>query len=88
MANLKQYAKDVGLNTATFEKDILDQSLKAVIDDDKKQAAKAGVRGTPGFFVNGRFLRGAKPFEDFAKVINAELKKAGHAIPAGAQTGS
>jgi len=42
--------------------------------------------GTPGFFVNGRFLRGAKPFADFATVINEELQKKGLPIPAAAQS--
>jgi protein-disulfide isomerase len=46
-----------------------------------------GITGTPGFFVNGRYLRGAKPFEEFAEVINEELKKKGIPIPAEAETG-
>jgi hypothetical protein len=35
--------------------------------------------------VNGRFLSGAKPFNEFAKAINAELTKLGRPIPSGAQ---
>jgi protein-disulfide isomerase len=31
------------------------------------------VTGTPAFFVNGRFLSGAKPFDDFKKLIDEEL---------------
>ena len=34
---------------------------------------KAGVKGTPAFFVNGAFLSGALPFEEFKKSIDAEL---------------
>ena len=40
-----------------------------------------GVSGTPAFFVNGRFLSGAKPFDDFAKVINAELTRLKIPVP-------
>jgi hypothetical protein len=29
---------------------------------------------TPAFFVNGRFLPGAQPFEAFQRVIDDELK--------------
>ena len=32
-----------------------------------------GVPGTPAFFVNGRYLRGAQAFEAIAKVIDEEL---------------
>ena len=56
------------------------------MDADKKEAAALGVTGTPGFFVNGRFLRGAKPFEAFAELINAELKKKGLPVPADVQS--
>jgi protein-disulfide isomerase len=33
------------------------------------------VTGTPSFFVNGRFLSGAQPFESFKRVIDEELKE-------------
>ena len=32
-----------------------------------------GNRGTPGFFINGRILRGAKPFDAFKAIIDEEL---------------
>jgi hypothetical protein len=34
-----------------------------------------GVSGTPAFFINGRPLMGARPFEDFAQVIDDELER-------------
>ena len=30
---------------------------------------KFGVTGTPGFFVNGHFLSGAKPLDEFDALI-------------------
>jgi protein-disulfide isomerase len=33
----------------------------------------AGVSGTPAFFINGRVLSGAQPFEAFKRVIDEEL---------------
>ena len=39
-------------------------------------AAKFGARGTPNFFINGRKLRGAQPFEAFKAMIDEEIKKA------------
>ncbi len=33
------------------------------------------MTGTPSFFINGRFLSGAQPYEAFARVIDQELAK-------------
>ena len=83
--NLKQYAQELGLDMARFDKDMSDQKNKKQIDADMAEAAAMGLTGTPGFFVNGRYLRGAKPFEDFAKLINAELTRLKIPVPAEAQ---
>ena len=37
----------------------------------------AGVRGTPGFFINGQILSGAQPYSIFERMIQRELVKAG-----------
>ena len=83
----KRHARELKLDVARFEKDLADLELKKRIDADKAEATSLGVTGTPGFFVNGRFLSGAKPFEEFAKVINAELGRLNVPVPAGAPTG-
>jgi len=46
-----------------------------------------GITGTPGFFVNGRYLSGAKPFGEFAKVINSELSRLNLPVPPGGAAG-
>ena len=83
--NLLQYARDLGLDMKRFEKDLLDLDNKKVIDADKAEARALQATGTPAFFVNGRFLSGAKPFEEFAKVINEELTKLKIPVPAEAK---
>ncbi len=37
------------------------------------EGASVGVRGTPGFIINGRLVSGAQPFENFKNVIDDEL---------------
>ena len=69
------YAKQLGLDEAKFRADYSAAGTKKRIDTDASEAGKLGITGTPGFFVNGRFLRGAKPFEDFKKLIDEELAK-------------
>jgi len=82
-ASLQQKAKDLGLNVDKFNKDRQDPRLKAVVDADLKLASSLGVTGTPGFFINGRKLGGAYPFEVFKTVVDEELAKAEAMVKAG-----
>jgi protein-disulfide isomerase len=76
---LKQYAKDLGLDAGKFDKCLADKTYAAAVDKDMADGAKVGVTGTPAFFVNGRMLSGAQPFENFKEVIDEELARAGSA---------
>ncbi|PJF21003.1 MAG: hypothetical protein CUN56_13305 [Phototrophicales bacterium] len=44
---------------------------------DRSDGESVGMRGTPGFLINGRFLSGAQPYEAFAALIDDELAKRG-----------
>jgi protein-disulfide isomerase len=78
---LLQYARELGLDMKKFEDSLEAQRAKPLIDADAAEAKTLGVTGTPAFFVNGRFLSGAKPFDEFAQTINAELTKKNLAVP-------
>lgn len=67
------YATEIGLDLERFKKDVASAGVKQRIDADSKQAEEFGVSGTPSFFINGRYLSGAQPFEEFKKRIDAEL---------------
>ena len=75
-ANLKDYAGKAGLDVAKWETCYKSNKYQSKILGEQKLAAKFGARGTPAFFVNGRFLSGAQPFPAFEKLIDEELKKA------------
>jgi protein-disulfide isomerase len=79
--DLQQYAKDVGLDPARFDRDLADPVKKKRVEDDMAEARSFGVTGTPAFFINGHFLNGAKPIQEFAKLINAELQRLNLPIP-------
>lgn len=83
----KRYARELKLDVARFERDLVDLENKKRIDADKAEAQSMGITGTPGFFVNGRYLSGAKPFEEFAKAINAELTRLKLPVPREAPAG-
>jgi protein-disulfide isomerase len=71
----REWAAQIGLNLEQFNRDLISAEVTKTVNDDAAEAAKMGITGAPGFFVNGRFLRGAKPFEDFKKLIDEELAK-------------
>ena len=70
---LKVYAKELGLDPAKFDA-CLDSGQKAAqVEKDKEAGSKAGVNGTPAFFINGLQLSGAQPQEEFEALIDQEL---------------
>jgi protein-disulfide isomerase len=70
-----EYASEIELDVERFKRDVAADDVKRKIDADASEAAKLGVTGTPGFFINGRFLRGARPFSSFKELIDEELKR-------------
>jgi protein-disulfide isomerase len=68
-----QWAQELGLDVERFERDRKSEAVKARIASDEQEASRLGVGGTPAFFINGRFLSGAQPFESFQRMIDEEL---------------
>jgi protein-disulfide isomerase len=81
--NFQKYGEEIGLDMAKFKKDMQDKELEAKIKKQQSQGATLGARGTPAFFINGRFLSGAQPFEAFKKVIDEEKAKAEKVVASG-----
>jgi predicted DsbA family dithiol-disulfide isomerase len=69
------YAGEIGLDVERFKKDLKSSVVQGRINGDKKEAATLGVTGTPGFFINGRFLSGAKPYDAFKTLVDSALGK-------------
>lgn len=64
----------------TFTTCLEEQTHQEEIRADYSDAQQTGmVQGTPAFFINGRFVSGAQPFEVFAGIIEDELAKAADA---------
>jgi protein-disulfide isomerase len=85
--NFEKYAKEIGLNVAQFKKDMESDEVKKRIQAQQKEGAKFGARGTPAFFINGRFLSGAQPLANFKKLIDEELKRADEELKKGTPKG-
>jgi len=72
--NLKQYAQEIGLDVAKFEKDMTSPEVQKQIDADMKLAQDAEVRGTPTMFLNGKRVMN-RSFEGLKQMIDEALKQ-------------
>ena len=74
--DLKRHASDLGLDSVRFNACFDAGRFQAEVDADMRDGSEAGVSGTPAFFINGRYLGGAQPFEAFQHIIEEELARA------------
>lgn len=72
--NLKQYAKDLGLDQEKFNNCLDSGKFKEEVKGDLNEGVDVGIDGTPTFFINGEKIVGAQPFSEFQKVIEDKLK--------------
>lgn len=85
--DLKALAQELGLNEELFASCLESDWAKAQIEKDRQilqellaqvpESEKPRSIGTPLFFINGRPLVGAWPYEKFKAMIDAELAKQG-----------
>lgn len=73
--DLKRYATEIGLDAEGFNACFDGGKFKDQIMQSQRGGQELGVTGTPAFFVNGRFLSGAQPFEAFDSIIKQELER-------------
>jgi protein-disulfide isomerase len=73
---IREIALELGLDQTEFEKKMKDPKITAMIRQDVREGAQAGVRGTPTIFINGRRLND-RSLKGFQAVIDKELQKLG-----------
>jgi protein-disulfide isomerase len=74
-SNLKELAAAVGLDEAQFDDCVDDGRYSTEVRVDNQEAADRQVTSTPVFFINGEMVRGAVPFEEFQRLIQAALAR-------------
>jgi protein-disulfide isomerase len=75
-ADLEAVARSAGLDPAAAMRAVAARKHEAIIENDKTAAEDIDALGTPAFFVNGRRLTGAQPFEKFRELIDEEIANA------------
>jgi protein-disulfide isomerase len=74
-ADLRASAVALGLDAPKFNACLDSHKYKPRVDADLQAGNEAGVNGTPAFFINGRMISGAQPYDEFKKVIDEELAR-------------
>ena len=82
-ASLEKYAQELGLDLGKWKADLSNAKFQDTIQKDQALASQLGASGTPAFFINGRFLSGAQPIDNFKALIDEELAKAESLVKSG-----
>lgn len=75
-AGLLHHARALGLDLEAFERALDGPESEAAVRRDMAEGAALGVQGTPAFFINGRSLSGAQPYEAFRAQVELVLAEA------------
>lgn len=73
---LMEDARIVKLDDKQFDACLASAKYKMEVQRDQEEGTRAGVSGTPSFFINGVFINGAQPLSAFARAIDEELARA------------
>jgi protein-disulfide isomerase len=71
--DLKGYAVELGLDTEDFNTCLDSNKMAEEVKKDMADGVEYGVTGTPAFFINGKLVSGAMPYESFEQEIEAAL---------------
>lgn len=79
--NILSGAAELGLDAKAFAACLDTDAHAGDWSTDVDLAKACGVTGTPALFINGRFVNGARPYEELAQVIDDELARVGIRTP-------
>jgi protein-disulfide isomerase len=72
--HLLRYADDLGLDMARVASELDDEIYRQRVLEHLAGGERSGVRGTPGFFVNGRIVDVSFGLQALLKAVEAELR--------------
>lgn len=70
--NLRKWAEEMGLDMAKYDADIAAPATAAMVDQDIAEGRRAGLRGTPTIYINGRKFQSTAGYSPaaFKSIIN------------------
>ncbi|MFL5444999.1 MAG: DsbA family protein [Myxococcales bacterium] len=75
-AKYEEWAKQIGLDVARWKADKDSPAIAEAIQKDNSYGQQVGANGTPSFFINGKLIAGALPFDTFKTMIDEQIAKA------------
>lgn len=72
-SNLRAWAAELGLDTEQFNDCLSSGKYAQNVAAERQEAINNGMRGTPGFLVNGQPISGAQPYAAFEAAIQNAL---------------
>jgi protein-disulfide isomerase len=72
---LEDYAKAVGITPSQFVECVKSKRHAKAVTGGQDAGNTLGVEATPTFFINGRLVSGAQPYDVFARIIDDELSR-------------
>lgn len=71
--NILKFSADLGIDTQKLKADANSSECKQRVDEDANELRKFRVNGTPAFFINGKFIGGGIPKQNFQQIIDEKL---------------
>jgi protein-disulfide isomerase len=75
--DLRAIAETLGLDVPAWAQCMSENVFAVRVEADLEAGRSVGISGTPAFLINGLLLTGARPVEDFVKMIDSELARIG-----------
>lgn len=70
----ESYAKELGLDMTQYAQDFSDKELRSKINSDYQMGVRAGVAGTPTFFINGKQVVGLRNMNDLEIALDTAIQ--------------
>ena len=74
IANLKRFARELGLGQAAFDACLDSHRYVSAVQQQTDEGRRDGVEATPTYFVGDTKIQGLKPYDEFEKAIEKELR--------------
>lgn len=75
LLDFEGFAEELGLNMVRFSRCLADGRYQALIETSSQNAVREGITAVPTFFINGRMVIGAQPWDEFVRIIGEELSQ-------------
>lgn len=69
------FAEELGMDMIQFEEDYNSPEVRQKVSADYSSGLRAGVRGTPTFFLNGDYFPNPQNYQEFRAIISDEVER-------------